>query len=148
MTVTIQPMTIDHYQPALALWQLSEGIGLSEADAPASIAGFLERNPGLSFVAFDGQRLVGVVLCGHDGRRGYLHHLAVAAAYRRQGIGGMLVRRSLAALKQAGIDKCHLFVFRENQAAFQFWQRIGWTERVELAMLSSATLLPILDQPT
>lgn len=146
--ITITQMTLDHYQSAPALWHLSEGIGLSEADSPAGIARFLERNSGLSFVATDEQRLVGVVLCGHDGRRGYIHHLAVAAAYRQHGIGRTLVRRSLTALKQTGIDKCHLFVFKENQAALQFWQRIGWTERVELTMLSRATPAAVLDQPT
>ncbi len=148
MTITINEMTMYHYPQALTLWQVSEGIGLSEADSPAGIARFLERNPGLSFVVFDEQQLVGVVLCGHDGRRGYIHHLAVAATHRQQGLGRTLVQHSLAALKRIGIDKCHLFVFSENQTALQFWQRIGWTERVELRMLSSATPPLLLNQST
>ena len=139
MTLIIQEMMIDHYDRVLALWQASEGVGLSEADSRVSIAGFLERNPGLSFVAFVGEQLVGVVLCGHDGRRGYIHHLAVSHNHRRQGIGRILMDHSLAALERAGIDKCHIFVFRENKTALNFWQSTGWIERVDLTMWSKYT---------
>ena len=136
MAFLIKPLTLDQYEQALALWQTSEGIGLSAADSPAGLAAFLERNPGLSFVALAGQELVGVILCGHDGRRGYIHHLAVKQSRRRQGLGRKLVHYSLAALQQAGIDKCHIFVFRQNQAALDFWQNTGWVERVDLTILS------------
>lgn len=135
----ITELTIEYYSQVLALWKFSEGVGLSDADSPEGITNFLERNPGLSFAAFDDQQLVGVVLCGHDGRRGYIHHLAVCHAYRRQGIGRALVEQSLTALKQGGIGKCHIFVFEENPQARIFWKRIGWTERVDLTMLSQYT---------
>jgi N-acetylglutamate synthase len=136
MTFTIQPMTIEHYEAVLSLWQAAEGVGLSEADSREGITRFLACNPGLSFVVYVGETLAGAVLSGHDGRRGYIHHLAVDPAYRRQGIGQALVEQCLAALAQAGIDKCHLFVFRQNMAALQFWQRTGWTERVEVVLMS------------
>jgi putative acetyltransferase len=139
MNVIIKELTIEHYEQVLTLWKASEGVGLSEADSPEGIARFIERNPGLSFVACDGQQLVGVVLCGQDGRRGYIHHLAVSQTHRRQGIGRTLVQRSLAALKGAGIDKCHIFVFRENQAAIGFWKKTEWLKRVDLTMLSRYT---------
>ena len=139
MKLIIKEMSIDQYDQILALWQASNGVGLSEADSRAGIAGFLERNPGFSFVAFDGEELVGVVLCGHDGRRGYIHHLAVSHSHRRQGIGRALVVQCLAALERAGIGKCHIFVFRENKAALAFWQSAGWVDRVDLTMLSQYT---------
>jgi putative acetyltransferase len=90
-------------------------------------------------VTFDGEQLAGVVLCGHDGRRGYIHHLAVSHSHRRQGIGRALVARCLAALERAGIGKCHIFVFRENEAALAFWQGTDWIDRVDLTMLSQYT---------
>ena len=139
MNPIIKEMTIDLYDRVLALWQASEGVGLSEADSRAGIAEFLERNPGFSFVAFNQRQLVGVILCGHDGRRGYIHHLAVSYNHRRQRIGQALVAHSLASLKRAGIGKCHIFVFRENETALAFWQGVGWTERIDLTMLSHYT---------
>jgi len=139
MSIVIREMTIQDYDEVLALWQTSEGVGLSDADSEESVARYLERNPGLSFVACDGEHLVGAILCGHDGRRGYIHHLAVSESHRRQGLGRALVERCLSALRQAGIDKCHLFVFADNRDTIAFWKGIGWTQRVELVMMSQYT---------
>ena len=139
MSVLIREMTKHDYEEVLALWQTSEGVGLSEADWEESIARYLHRNPGLSFVAHDGEQLVGAILCGHDGRRGYIHHLAVSESHRRQGLGRSLVARCLSALRQDGIDKCHIFVFADNQDTIAFWKSIGWTQRVELVMMSQYT---------
>ena len=136
MSIAIRDMGIEDYESVYRLWQSVEGIGLSDADSKEGIKRFLERNPGLSFVATDGAQIVGAALCGHDGRRGYIHHLAVINAYRRQGIGKSLVGRCMYALMRIGIAKCHLFVFDENQEAIRFWNRVGWTERVELMMMS------------
>ena len=136
MGIQIREMTVADYEPVYALWQVSEGIGLSDADSKEGIKRFLERNPGLSFVACDGDKIVGAALCGHDGRRGYIHHLAVGNSHRRQGIGKSLVGRCMFTLMQNGIAKCHLFVFGENQDAIQFWNQVGWTERVELMLMS------------
>ena len=124
------------YDDAVALWQATEGMGLSAADAPERIAAYLARNPGMSFTAREDGLLVGAVLCGHDGRRGYLHHLAVRADRRGQGIGSELARRALEALAAAGIDKCHLFVIRDNQAGAAFWRKVGWVERDDILMMS------------
>lgn len=140
MSVVIREMTIHDYEEVLSLWQASEGVGLSDTDSEQSIAGYLERNPGLSFVARDGEHLVGAVLCGHDGRRGYIHHLAVSKSRRRQGLGRALVERCLSALRRDGIDKCHLFVFAANRDTIAFWRSIGWTQRVELIMMSQYTV--------
>lgn len=136
MSIAIRDMGIEDYESIYRLWQSVEGIGLSDADSKEGIKRFLERNPGLSFVASDGDQIVGAALCGHDGRRGYIHHLAVVNAYRRQGIGKSLVGRCMYALMRIGIAKCHLFVFDDNQEAIRFWNKVGWTERVELMMMS------------
>ena len=139
MSVVIREMTIQDYDQVLALWQASEGVGLSDADSEESIASYLHRNPGLSFVAHDGEHLVGAVLCGHDGRHGYIHHLAVSESHRRHGLGRALVERCLSALRRAGIDKCTIFVFADNRDTIAFWKSIGWTQRVELVMMSQYT---------
>lgn len=136
MSIAIREMTIEDYELVYHLWEVSEGLGLSDADSKEGIKRFLARNPSLSFVATDDEKIVGAALCGHDGRRGYIHHLTVEESYRRQGIGKSLVGRCMFALMQIGIAKCHLFVFGQNQEAIQFWNKVGWTERVELMMMS------------
>ncbi|MBN1669368.1 MAG: GNAT family N-acetyltransferase [Anaerolineales bacterium] len=136
MNIEIREMTIADYETVYNLWRHTEGIGLSDADSKEGIKRFLERNPGLSFVAVDAGQVVGAALCGHDGRRGYIHHLAVASDHRKQGIGRSLVGRVMYALMRLGIGKCHLFVFDDNKEAITFWNKVGWTERVELIMMS------------
>ena len=136
MDVTVREFTIRDYEAAYALWQSAEGIGLSEADSRENIAAYLSRNPGTSFVAEASGRLVGAVLCGSDGRRGYLHHLAVAPDCRRAGIGRALVDRCLDALGQQGMRKCHIFVIAGNEDGKRFWTRVGWEERTTLVVMS------------
>ncbi|MGD0726717.1 MAG: GNAT family N-acetyltransferase [Spirochaetia bacterium] len=136
MSVTLREFTIADYEAAYSLWQSMEGIGLSEADEKRNIIQFLARNPGLSFVAEEDGMLVGAVLGGSDGRRGFLHHLAVAHSHRRAGIGRALVERSLAALADLGMRKCHIFVLAKNRAGRRFWRRIGWQERTTLLVMS------------
>ena len=95
------------------------GVGLNEGDDPAGLRAFLARNPGLSLVAQDGTRIVAAVLCGHDGRRGYLYHLAVANDYRRRGLGTSLVERC-SALAAAGIPKCTIVLYADNESGERF----------------------------
>jgi len=139
MNVNILPMTLDDHREVVALWERSEGVGLSDADKPSGLEQFAERNPGMCFVARDGDDLVGAVLCGHDGRRGYIHHLAVAKTHQQGGLGTALTDRCLDALREIGIDKCHLFVFRSNQGTLDFWHKAGWFERGELTIMSKYT---------
>jgi ribosomal protein S18 acetylase RimI-like enzyme len=139
MTPVVRPFRIEDHSQARQLWESMEGVGLSDADSLENIARFLERNPSLSFVAVDGDSVVATVLCGHDGRRGLIHHLAVASAYRQRGLGRALVAHALAALRDQKIQKCHLLVFRENTSGRAFWERIGAEERVALTTFSLAT---------
>jgi N-acetylglutamate synthase len=98
------------YDAVLAVWRAGAGVVLREVDDRAPVERYLARNRGLSFVAVDGGQVVGAVLCGTDGRRGYLQHLAVAPAHRHRGVGRALAERAVAALAASGIDKCHLMV--------------------------------------
>jgi N-acetylglutamate synthase len=123
----IREMLRSDYATVRALWERTENIGLNESDEEVAIASFLARNVGLSAVATiaDG-RLVGALLCGHDGRRGYLHHLAVAPEQRGQGLGRQLVEFAEAGLRRAGIAKVNLFVFGGSDSARSFWEHQGW----------------------
>ncbi len=136
MSITFSEFTIEAYAQVFSLWQRCEGIGLSQADSKGNIQHYLERNPGLSRIARNGNAVVGTILCGHDGRRGYVHHLAVSPEFRRQGIGRRLVEDSLGALKAVGIEKCHLFIFSDNIDGRRFWQHISWTFRTDIAVIS------------
>jgi N-acetylglutamate synthase len=136
---SIRPFAIDDYATARALWEASEGVGLDGSDSRERIQAFLQRNPELSAVAEEDSTMIGAVLCGHDGRRGLIYHLAVARAHRRQGVGAALVAASLAALRAEGIRKCHVLVFADNHEANQFWQRQGAKVRTDL-MLSTFAL--------
>lgn len=133
---TIHTFSPQDTPEALALWKVTPGIGISDVDEPPKIAAYLERNPGLSFVArFEG-RLAGAVLCGTDGRRGYLHHLAVAPEFRHQNIGTDLVEHCLDGLQALGISKCHLFVYGGNDEGRAFWEKVGWKLRTDLVIMS------------
>jgi ribosomal protein S18 acetylase RimI-like enzyme len=131
----LRAMTPADYDAVLALWQASEGIGLNESDTREAIAAYLVRNPGLSFVAETEGKIAGAVLCGHDGRRGYLHHLAVASPHRRRGLGRTLVDESLTRLRAHGIPKCNIFLFANNEAGRAFWLREGWAPRKDLVLV-------------
>lgn len=136
MDIEIVEFAIADYEAVLALWKSCEGIGLNDADSLEKTRQYLQRNAGMSFVAKSEGRLLGAVLAGHDGRRGYLHHLAVAASARRQGIGGRLVTESLEALKKTGIQKCHIFIFNSNTSGRAFWKSLGWVLREDIGIVS------------
>lgn len=131
-TLTLRPLTLADYDAVHALLRGSAGVVLRSADSRAAVARYLERNPGLSLVCCDAEAIVGCLMCGHDGRRGYLQHLAVHPDYRRRGIGSELVARCVAQLAALGIEKCHLDVLASNAAAAGFWTRRGWTRRSDI----------------
>ena len=135
MRCVIKPMTLADYDEVFSLWQNSKGVGLSESDTRPAVASYLKRNRGMSFVVRDGKRLVGAVLCGHDGRRGYLHHLAVADSHRRKGIGTKLVTRCLAELKRLDIPRCNIFLYAGNADGERFWKTSGWKTRADLCVV-------------
>lgn len=136
MAYRIRKMALSDYETAIALWRSLPGIGLDkESDSPCGIAALLRRNPGLSLVACEKNVLVGTVLVGHDGRRGFLYHLAVAPTHRKLGIGEALVSRALDSLSKMHIPKCSIFLIRSNSAGLAFWEHIGWSLRDDLRVL-------------
>lgn len=135
MEVSTWPFAGDHIPAAIALWRRVPGVGLSDADSPANLQRFLQRNPGLSHAALIGKTLVGTILCGHDGRRGLIHHLVVDAPQRGAGLGSRLLALSLAGLHREGIAKAHLMVYRDNDLGHAFWRRHA-KPRDELSLYS------------
>ena len=123
--IVTREFSIADYEAALALWQRVEGVEVAEGDDKEGIAQFLARNPGLSRVATDGPILVGVVMCGHDGRRGHIYHLAVDPAYRRYGVGKRLVQECLDQLRHAGVIRAIILVSDNNPGGAEFWKRAG-----------------------
>jgi ribosomal protein S18 acetylase RimI-like enzyme len=136
MTIQISEMIAEEICGALDLWKRCEGIGLSDADERDALTHFLKRNPGLCFTAHLNEKLVGTCLCGSDGRRGYLYHLAVDPQLRRQGIGKALVERVLAGLEAMDIHKCHIMVYGSNELGLRFWKQTGWKLRPEIVLMS------------
>ncbi len=135
MGYLVRQMGIEDYDDVLALWKKSDAIVLSKVDSHECIKKFLERNTGLSYVAMDGETVVGAVLCSHDGRMGYLSHLVVDDEYRRQGIGRQLVGRCMYALTGMGIHKCILLIMKETEEALNFWRSVDPAGRVSLVMM-------------
>lgn len=126
-------MTIDDYEQVYALWKQIHGFGIrSVDDSKEGIARFLKRNPDTSVVAVEDGKIVGAILCGHDGRRGCMYHVCVDADYRMRGIGKSMVVSAMEALKKEKISKVSLIAFTKNDIGNAFWKEIGWTKRLDL----------------
>ena len=132
----IRPLHVADFEAVCRLWSSTEGLGVGPGDSPEGIARFLDRNPGLSLVVEESGAIVASILCGHDGRRGFIYRLAVAPEHRRKGIAVELVRRSIAGLKAAGIERCLLMVQVDNEGARRFWASIGGRLRSDLVGFS------------
>ncbi len=134
-TFTLRRLVIEDYDAVFALWQRSEGMGLGESDTREGISLFLKRNSGLSWLAEAQGHIVGAVLSGHDGRRGYLHHLAVDQAFQKRGIGRALIDKCLTSLLAEGISRCSIFVYANNHAGRKFWANSGWNHRDDVVLI-------------
>jgi len=139
VNILTREMQISNYDEFYKLWSNTPGMGLSDADSYENIDVFLLRNKRLSFVCRHEDRIIGTILCGHDGRRGYIYHVTVAEEYRGRGIGRTLVEKSLQKLKEEGIQKCHLFVFTDNETGNTFWSTTGWIKREDIYVYSKNT---------
>jgi len=126
--IKTREFSINDYDAALELWQRVEGLEIAEGDDRESVANFLARNPGLSRVATDGTAIIGIALCGHDGRRGYIYHLAVDPAYQARGFGKRLMNECLEGLRRAGLKRALILVADDNPRGRKFWRRCGWEE--------------------
>jgi Acetyltransferases len=126
--IEIREFSINDYDAAIELWQRVEGLEIAEGDDREGVARFLARNPGLSRVATHGSAIVGVALCGHDGRRGHIYHLAVDPAFQGRGLGKRLLDESLGDLRRTGVKRVIIMVADDNQSGRQFWRRCGWED--------------------
>ena len=130
---TIRVMTLEDYDEVYALWMRIHGFGIrSIDDSKEGVERFLRRNPTTSMVAVADGKIVGAILCGHDGRRGCLYHVCVDEAYRRHGIGKDMVVYAMKSLHDENMNKVSLIAFTQNDIGNAFWNTIGWTERLDL----------------
>ena len=135
----IKKMTIDDYEKLFEMWQNTPNMGLrSLDDSKEGISLFLKRNPTTNFVAYDDDKLIGTILCGHDGRRGYIYHTVVLPEYRRQGIATNLVDMAVKALQEEGITRVCLNVMETNEQGKKFWIDRGWEKKDFLGFYSKA----------
>jgi ribosomal protein S18 acetylase RimI-like enzyme len=127
-SIITREFTIDDYDEATALWQAVEGVEVAEGDDREDIRAYLLRNPGLSRVAEENGKIIGAVLCGHDGRRAWIYHLAVALSHRGQGVGNRLLQECVANLRSTGVKRAIILVAGDNAMGRSFWLRQGWEE--------------------
>lgn len=126
-------MKIEDYEEVYDLWQSIHGFGVrSIDDSKEGIARFLKRNPTTSVVAVENEKIVGAILCGHDGRRGCFYHVCVHEDYRQRGIGKDMAVTCMKALQAEDINKVCLIAFKKNEVGNVFWKSVGWTFREDL----------------
>lgn len=129
----IRLMNINDYDAVYKLWKNTSGMSLNSIDdSKSGIERFLRRNPDTCFVAEIDDEIVGVIMAGNDGRRGYIYHAAVKQEYRRRGIAGLLVQKTLATLKLQGIHKAALLIFGDNESGNDFWDNMNFSVRKDL----------------
>lgn len=128
----IRIMKVDDYEKAMKLWYGADGVGHSPDDTEEYIASYLARNPNTSFVAFEDDKMIGAIMAGHDGYRGFIHHTAVLENYRGRGIGTLLVNNVVDAINREGINKVVLVAFATNKRGNAFWKKQGFYVREDL----------------
>lgn len=139
MIIKVRKMIITDYDKVYNLWRSCPGMGLNNIDdSKEGIEKFLNRNPDTCFVAEEDEQIIGVILVGNDGRRGYIYHTAVKPSYQKKGIGTQLVNTALEALKNIGIIKVALVVFDRNEDGNAFWEKQGFTTRGDLVYRNKA----------
>lgn len=144
----IRNMALTDYDAVYALWLSCKGMGLNSVDdSREGIARYLARNPGTCFVAEEEGKILGVIMAGHDGRRGFIYHAAVTPQQRGAGIGRLLAERALEALRAEGISKAALVAFTRNEMGNAFWEKLGFEARCDLTYRSCA-LVDMVRQDT
>lgn len=137
--MNIRLMTINDYEDVYNLWLNTKGMGLNKTDdSKEGIEKYLNRNPNTCFVAEENNKILGVILSGHDGRRGFIHHTSVNEHHRNNHIGTMLVDAALEALRKEGINKVALVAFSRNEIGNNFWEHKGFTVRNDLSYRNKA----------
>lgn len=132
----IREMTIEDYEEVYNMWQITTKRALSKADEKPQMERYLKHNAGMSQVALIDGKIVGTVLAGHDGRRGFIHHMAVMPDYRRRRIGHALAETAIKKIGEQGIDKTHIFCYRNNETGQSFWRDFGFEKRDDVFVYS------------
>lgn len=136
MEPLLRSFEVSDYDAAFALWTATPGMGLGGGDSREGITALLARNPGLSVAVIDDGILVGTALVAHDGRRGFIYHLAVAGEFRGRGLGRAMVERALERFREAGLTRCHIVVYSHNEQGRAFWRHMGFRERPDILTCS------------
>ena len=134
---TLRAMTEGDYDRVLDLWKGTEAMELGPDDSREAIGRFLKRNPGFSTVALEDGRIIGAVLCGHDSRRGYMHHLAVERTRRGRGTGTALAKHCMELLRGAGVHRFTIFLYHSNPKGRRFWEKLGWEAREDIFLMQT-----------
>lgn len=132
----IREMKIEDYDEVYEMWQITTKRALSKADEKPQMERYLKHNAGMSQVAVADGKIVGTVLAGHDGRRGFIHHMAVMPEYRRKKIGHSLAQRAIEKIESEGIDKTHIFCYQNNETGQSFWRDFGFEKREDVFVYS------------
>ena len=132
----IREMTIDDYDEVYRMWQITTKRALSKADEKDQMERYLKHNAGMSQVAVVDGKIVGTVLAGHDGRRGFIHHMAVLPEFRRKKIGHALAQTAIQKIRERGIDKTHIFCYQNNETGQSFWRDFGFEKREDVFVYS------------
>jgi N-acetylglutamate synthase len=128
MNYIIREMTNDDHEELYSFWKSIEGLKMDESDYQDNFNSFLIRNPNLNYVVIHEKQIIGTIKCGHDGRRGYISHLAVNKKYQKYGIAKKLYNICIEELKKQSVLKCNLYILGSNKSAYTFWQHNGWKE--------------------
>ncbi|MBQ2359076.1 MAG: GNAT family N-acetyltransferase [Ruminococcus sp.] len=134
--MVIRAMTIEDYDEVFAMWQITSKRALSSADERSQMERYLKRNEGLSQVAVIDGKIIGTVLAGHDGKRGFIHHMAVLPEYRRRRIGHALAEKAIEMIRSEGIEKTHIFCYQNNETGQKFWSDFGFVKRDDVFVFS------------
>jgi ribosomal protein S18 acetylase RimI-like enzyme len=138
--IKIRKMRLSDYEQVYRIWKSSPGVNLGLSDTKPYIKSYLKRNTGFSFVAINStDKIIGTVLAGNDGRRGYIYHVSVIKKYRGKGIGTELMKRCIASLKKSGLERCTVFVDKDNKASKDLWEKEGWNYRKDLQVMHKNT---------
>jgi len=136
MNTAVRLMEVADIPASLELWKHMEGLSIRGSDNIRDLSDHVGKNPGHNFVAMYGDRLIGTVLGGFDGRRGYIYHLAVHEDFRKQNIGKELMERCFQSFRDIRVTKCHMMVLSNNTEAQEFYKRIGCEKRDEIIVYS------------
>jgi len=135
--LTITSLEVTDFAELLTLWKRTEQLNLGLINTEEDLEKYLSRNPALSCVAKCGDKIIGALLCGHDGLVGYIHHLAVDGEFRRLGVGKTLVTHAVATLETQGISRCNIVISKQNTVGATFWNSLGWLRRSGVCIMRS-----------